>query len=84
MPIGEGPNFHGILNLFDKKAHLFKKGTKTGEYTVKVKLHREVTLEVPVTVTAEGGEESSAAEMKGRKKKEDAAVEAPAAEGAAE
>ncbi len=32
VPIGEGPNFHGILNLFDKKAHLFKKGTKTGEY----------------------------------------------------
>lgn len=28
----------------------------TGEYTVNVKLHREVILEVPVTVTAEGGE----------------------------
>lgn len=57
---------------------------ETGEYTVKVKLHREVTLEVPVTVTAEGGEEVSAAEKKGRKKKEDAAVEEPAAEVAAE
>lgn len=57
---------------------------ETGEYTVKVKLHREVTLEVPVTVTAEGGEEVSAAEKKGRKKKEDAAVEEPAAEAAAE
>jgi elongation factor G len=33
VPIGEGPDFHGILNLFDRKAHLFKKGTKTGEYT---------------------------------------------------
>src|SRR5688500_16221606 len=33
VPIGEGANFHGILNLFDKKTHLFKKGTKTGEYT---------------------------------------------------
>ncbi|MBA3579398.1 MAG: elongation factor G, partial [Gemmatimonadaceae bacterium] len=33
VPIGEGANFHGILNLFDKKAHLFKKGTKSGEYT---------------------------------------------------
>jgi elongation factor G len=32
VPIGEGPEFHGILNLFDKKAHLFKKGTKVGEY----------------------------------------------------
>ena len=29
---------------------------ETGEYTVNVKLHREVVLKVPVTVTAEGGE----------------------------
>lgn len=54
---------------------------ETGEYTVKVKLHREVTLEVPVTVTAEGGEEVEAApEKKGRKKKDEPAVEEPAAE----
>ncbi|MGI8619220.1 MAG: GTP-binding protein, partial [Gemmatimonadaceae bacterium] len=33
VPIGEGANFHGILNLFDRKAHLFRKGTKTGDYT---------------------------------------------------
>jgi elongation factor G len=33
VPIGEGASFTGILNLFDKKAHLFKKGTKTGDYT---------------------------------------------------
>ncbi len=32
VPIGEGSDFHGILNLFDKKAHLFKRGTKGGEY----------------------------------------------------
>jgi len=32
VPIGEGPEFHGIVNLFTKKAHLFKKGMKTGEY----------------------------------------------------
>jgi elongation factor G len=32
VPIGEGAEFRGILNLFDKKAHLFKKGTKLGEY----------------------------------------------------
>lgn len=57
---------------------------ETGEYTVKVKLHREVTLEVPVSVTAEGGEDVEAApEKKGRKKKEEAAVEEPAAEEAA-
>jgi large subunit ribosomal protein L9 len=57
---------------------------ETGEYTVKVKLHREVTLEVPVTVSAEGGEEVAAAEKKSRKKQEEAAVEAPPAEAAAE
>jgi len=33
---------------------------ETGDYTVNVKLHREVTLEIPVTVTAEGGAEKSA------------------------
>jgi elongation factor G len=32
VPIGEGPEFHGIINLFTKTAHLFKKGAKTGEY----------------------------------------------------
>jgi len=32
VPIGEGVNFRGVLNLFSKKAHLYKKGTKTGEY----------------------------------------------------
>lgn len=32
VPIGEGPDFHGILNLFDRKAHLFKRGTRSGEY----------------------------------------------------
>ena len=29
---------------------------ETGEYTVPVKLHREVTLNIPVIVSAEGGE----------------------------
>jgi large subunit ribosomal protein L9 len=52
---------------------------ETGDYTVKVKLHREVTLDVPVTVKAEGGEEPVAdvasAEKKSRKKKEEAAQE---------
>jgi elongation factor G len=32
VPIGEAHEFHGILNLFDKKAHIFKKGTRSGEY----------------------------------------------------
>lgn len=54
---------------------------ETGEYTVHVKLHREVSLPVAVTVTAEGGEiVEEKVEKKGRKarsKKEDE-VEAPA------
>lgn len=33
VPIGEGAGFSGILNLFDRKAHLFKKGTKSGDYS---------------------------------------------------
>ncbi|MCZ6857941.1 MAG: elongation factor G [Gemmatimonadetes bacterium] len=32
IPIGEGPEFHGIVNLFSKKCHMYRKGTKTGEY----------------------------------------------------
>ncbi|HEX9728510.1 MAG TPA: elongation factor G [Gemmatimonadales bacterium] len=32
IPVGEGPDFHGIVNLFSKKCHLYQKGTKTGEY----------------------------------------------------
>jgi len=44
---------------------------ETGEYTVNVKLHREVVLRVPVTVTAEGGEAVAEpkTEKKGRKAK---------------
>jgi large subunit ribosomal protein L9 len=57
---------------------------ETGEFTVKVKLHREVTLNVPVTVTAEGGEEpvkEAKSEKKPRKAKADAVTEeAPTAE----
>ena len=32
IPVGEGPEFHGIINLFSKQCHLYKKGTKAGEY----------------------------------------------------
>jgi elongation factor G len=32
IPIGSGPDFRGIINLFTKRAHIFKAGTKTGEY----------------------------------------------------
>jgi elongation factor G len=32
IPIGSGADFRGIINLFTKRAHIFKPGTKTGEY----------------------------------------------------
>ncbi len=32
IPVGEGSDFHGIVNLFSNKCHMYKKGTKTGEY----------------------------------------------------
>jgi elongation factor G len=32
VPVGEGPAFSAILNLFSRKAHVYKKGTKAGEY----------------------------------------------------
>jgi elongation factor G len=32
IPIGEGEHFHGLINLFSERAHLYKEGTHTGEY----------------------------------------------------
>jgi len=32
IPFGEGADFHGILNLFSRRAHIYRKGTKSGEY----------------------------------------------------
>ena len=32
IPVGEGPDFHGIINLFSEKAHIYKAGTEKGEY----------------------------------------------------
>ena len=32
IPIGEGHAFSGVINLFTKKAYLYKPGAKTGEY----------------------------------------------------
>ncbi len=32
IPVGEGPDFRGIVNLFSERAHMFKKGTTKGEY----------------------------------------------------
>jgi elongation factor G len=32
VPVGQAHDFHGVVNLFTKKAHQFKRGVKTGEY----------------------------------------------------
>jgi len=33
MPIGAGEDFRGIVNLFTGQAHIYRKGTETGEYS---------------------------------------------------
>ena len=104
---GEGGTLFGSVTSMDIAEALRTKGyeidrrkialrdaiKETGEYTVKVKLHREVVLEVPVTVTAEGGEQAAAEAKpakKGRKAKaesdepEATAGDQPAEETAAE
>ena len=61
---------------------------ETGDYTVKVRLHRDVLLDVPVHVTAIGGEEAAepATEKKPRKsrKKETDETESTSAAAAAD
>jgi len=66
---GEGGTLFGSVTTMDIADALQAKGyeidrrkivlkdtiKETGDYTVNLKLHREVTLELPVTVTAEGG-----------------------------
>ncbi|MEJ2538846.1 MAG: elongation factor G [Gemmatimonadota bacterium] len=32
VPIGQGEDFHGIINLFSEHAHHYSQGTRTGEY----------------------------------------------------
>ena len=32
IPIGEGADFRGIINLFSERAHIYRKGTEKGEY----------------------------------------------------
>ena len=34
VPIGDGRDFQGIINLFSGHCHMYQKGTKTGEYDV--------------------------------------------------
>jgi len=44
-----------------RRVHLAEPIKETGEYTVSVRLHREVTVEIPVTVTGEGGAQTAGA-----------------------
>lgn len=94
--VGDHGHLFGSVTSMDIAEALQKKGyeidrrkivlkdaiKETGEYTVNVKLHREVTLAVPVTVTGEGGEVPAKEEKKAKKEeKAEAPVEAaPAAE----
>jgi len=32
VPVGQGMEFHGIVNLFDKRAHVYARGAKSGAY----------------------------------------------------
>src|ERR671939_1901330 len=43
-----------------RRIHLREPIKETGEFTVNVRLHREVTVELPVRVTAEGGAAAAA------------------------
>lgn len=33
IPIGAGANFRGVINLFSRRAYIYKAGSKSGEYT---------------------------------------------------
>ena len=94
---GDGGTLFGSVTSMDVAEALQAKGyeidrkkimlrdpiKETGEYKVRVRLHRDVVLEVPVTVTAEGGEPEAAAEpRKARGKKAAAAEESAATEAA--
>lgn len=71
---GDGGQLFGSVTSIDIANALKEKGyevdrrkinlkeviKETGEFTVPVKLHREVTLDLPVIVRAEGGEEAQA------------------------
>jgi large subunit ribosomal protein L9 len=100
---GEGGTLFGSVTSMDIAEALQAKGyeidrrkialrdaiKETGEYTVKVKLHRDVVLEVPVTVTAEGGEDAAVEAKPAKKSRKtkaetEEAVEEPAAEPAKE
>lgn len=65
----------------DRRRIMLKDHLKeVGDYTVNVKLHREVVIEVPVVITAEGSEEKEEPKpekAKGKKAKSESEVEGP-------
>ncbi|MGI8466894.1 MAG: 50S ribosomal protein L9 [Pyrinomonadaceae bacterium] len=61
----------------DRRKIVLREAIKeTGDYTVNVKLHREVTLKIPVSVTAEGAAENKEETKKQKKAKGETASEA--------
>ncbi|PYS97673.1 MAG: 50S ribosomal protein L9 [Acidobacteria bacterium] len=44
-----------------RRVHLSEPIKETGDYTVTVRLHRDVNVEIPVTVTGEGGAQTAGA-----------------------
>ncbi|MEO6333411.1 MAG: 50S ribosomal protein L9 [Pyrinomonadaceae bacterium] len=99
---GEGGTLFGSVTSMDIAEALQAKGyeidrrkinlrdaiKETGDYTVNVKLHREVVLHVPVKVTAEGGEvadeKPEKKARKGKAESEETSAEAPDLEAATE
>lgn len=65
----------------DRKRIMLKDNLKeVGDYTVNVKLHREVVIEIPVVITAEGveeKEEKKPEKPKGKKAKSEPELEGP-------
>ena len=47
------------FELDRRRVHLPEAIKQTGDYTVTVRLHREVSVEIPVTVTGEGGAQTA-------------------------
>ncbi len=64
MDIAEALKEHGY-EIDRRRINLREAIKETGDFTVNVRLHREVNVEIPVTVTGEGGAQTarSAAEM---------------------
>lgn len=68
-----------------RRVHLQEPIKQTGDYTVTVRLHREVSVEIPVTVAGEGGAQAAAAPAAAAAEAAPAIAEAaPATEEAAE